>query len=337
MELSMRPLHIVLAVLVAVIWGVAFVVSKIGLESFSPPQLTALRFIVAALAIVWLPRPAIPWSTLIAVGLTVFTGQFLLQFFGIAYGMPAGLTAVVVQTQALFTVLFATLLIGDKPTSQQLVGMLIAFAGLMMIGLTLGTSIPFIAFALTLASAVSWASGNVLIKRLPKVNALHLMVWASLVPPLPALAISTLIDGGAGALWFAIQHASWLGLLAPVYLGVLASVVAYAIWGNLLQRYPTGAVAPFALLAPAVGAITSALVTGESFGAVRLFGMACMLLGLVIVVLPTYLLAGLKPYLGNSTHVPRGAGHSEDLLRIHPDLNTGTFTKLYNWAYRRFW
>ena len=62
------------------------------------------------------PRPNIPWSTLIAIGLTVFTGQFLLQFFGIAYGMPAGLTAVVVQTQALFTVLFATLVIGDRPT-----------------------------------------------------------------------------------------------------------------------------------------------------------------------------------------------------------------------------
>lgn len=286
----MKPFHVFLAVLVAVIWGIAFVVSKIGLESFTPPQLTALRFIVAAIAVVVLPRPNIPWSMLIAIGLTVFTGQFLLQFFGIAYGMPAGLTAVVVQTQALFTVLFATLVIGDRPTSQQLTGMLTAFLGLLMISLTLGTSIPVLAFVLTLASAISWAIGNVLVKRLPKVNTLHLMVWASLVPPLPAFAISAMLDGPT-ALFTAVAHASWLGLFAPVYLGVLASVFAYAIWGNLLQRYSTGAVAPFALLAPAVGAIASAFITGESFGPVRLVGMGCMLLGLAIVALPPYVLA----------------------------------------------
>ena len=210
----MKPIHTFLAVLVAIIWGIAFVVSKIGLELHAP-QLTALRFIVAALAVVVVPRPNIPWSTLIAIGLTVFTGQFLLQFFGIAYGMPAGLTAVVVQTQALFTVLFATLVIGDRPTSRQLTGMLTAFVGLLMIGLTLGTSIPLLAFALTLASAISWATGNVLVKRLPKVNTLHLMVWASLVPPLPAFAISVVLDGPT-ALFTAVAHASWLGLFAPL-------------------------------------------------------------------------------------------------------------------------
>jgi O-acetylserine/cysteine efflux transporter len=281
----MKPLHVALAVLVAVIWGIAFVISKIGLESFTPPQLTALRFTVAAVAALWLPRPAISWRALISIGLTVFTGQFLLQFFGIASGMPAGLTAVVVQTQALFTVLFAAVVLGDRPTIQQVVGMLTAFVGLVLIGLTLGANVPLIAFTLVLASAISWAIGNVLVKRLPKVDMLHLMVWASLVPPLPALVISFLMDGPT-SLVSAAAGASWLGLFAPVYLGLFASVFAYAVWGDLLQRYSTGAVAPFALLAPAVGAIASSLTYGESFGPVRLAGMACMLLGLAIVILP---------------------------------------------------
>jgi O-acetylserine/cysteine efflux transporter len=284
----MKPVHVMLAILVAVIWGIAFVVSKVGLESFTPPQLTALRFMVAAVAAFWLPRPKISWTALISIGLTVFTGQFLLQFFGIANGMPAGLTAVVVQTQALFTVLFAALLIGDKPNIQQVTGMLTAFVGLAMIGLTLGSGVPIVAFALTLASAVSWASGNVLVKQLPKINMLHLMVWASLVPPIPALAISFAVDG-PGALLPAIAGASWSGLMAPVYLGLLASVFAYAVWGHLLQKYSAGAVAPFALLAPAVGAIASSFVFGESFGPVRLAGMACMVVGLAIVVMPRLL------------------------------------------------
>lgn len=293
----MKPVHVALAILVAVIWGIAFVVSKVGLESFTPPQLTALRFMVAAVAALWLPRPKVSWTALVSIGLTVFTGQFLLQFFGIAKGMPAGLTAVVVQTQALFTVLFAALLIGDKPNIQQVIGMLTAFVGLTMIGLTLGSSVPTVAFALTLASAVSWASGNVLVKQLPKINMLHLMVWASLVPPIPALAISFVLDG-PHALLSAILGASWLGLMAPLYLGLLASVFAYAVWGHLLQKYSTGAVAPFALLAPAVGAIASSFVFGERFGPYRIAGMTCMVVGLAIVVLPRQSVAVVFARLG---------------------------------------
>jgi O-acetylserine/cysteine efflux transporter len=211
----MKPVHVALAILVAVLWGIAFVVSKIGLESFTPPQLTALRFVIASLAIIWFPRPPISWTILISIGLTIFLGQFLLQFFGIANGMPAGLTAVVVQTQALFTVLFAALTIGDRPSFRQILGMGTAVAGLVMIGLTMGGSITLIGFTLTLASAVSWAIGNVLLKRQPKVNTLHLMAWASLVPPLPALAISFVIDE-PGAVLGALVHASWLGLFAPI-------------------------------------------------------------------------------------------------------------------------
>lgn len=181
--------------------------------------------------------------------------------------------------------LFAALLIGDRPNIQQVVGMLTAFVGLAMIGFTLGTSIPVAAFALTLGSAVSWAIGNVLVKRLPKIDMLHLMVWASLVPPIPALAISFVMDG-PGSLFTAIAGASWLGIFAPIYLGLLASVFAYAVWGSLLHQYPAGAVAPFALLAPAVGAIASTLIYGESFGSTRLAGIASMLVGLTIVILP---------------------------------------------------
>ena len=288
---SMKPLHIALAVLVATIWGVAFVVSKIGLESFTPPQLTALRFLVAAVAAIWLPRPRIPWQSLIGIGLTVFTGQFLLQFFGIANGMPAGLTAIVVQMQALFTVVFAAIAIGDKPSAQQTIGMLAALIGLTLIGLTLGGGVTVFGFALTLASAVSWAIGNVLVKRLPKTDMLRLMVWASLVPPLPALAISAFLDGPA-SLMHAMAGASWLAFGAPIYLGLLASVLAYAVWGSLLHQYPTGAVAPFALLSPCVGAIASALVFGERFGFLRLVGMACILLGVAIVAFPLHRLIG---------------------------------------------
>lgn len=282
----MTPAHTALAVLVAALWGIAFVVSKIGLAHFSPAQLTALRFLVAAVAVLWLPRPKISWWSLLAIGLTLFTGQFLLQFFGMASGMPAGMTAVVVQTQALFTVAFAAVVMRDLPIGRQILGMLFAVAGLLTVGLTLNGTATALGFALTLASAISWAVGNVLVKRAGPVDMLHLMVWASLIPPLPALAMSAFFDGPV-ALVAAVATAAWPALLAPVYLGLVASVFAYAAWGTLLRLYSTGAVAPFALLAPCVGAWASAMVFSEEFSNAQVVGMGLLLVGVAVAALPS--------------------------------------------------
>lgn len=287
----MAPIHAVLAILVACLWGVAFVVSKIGLAHFSPAQLTAMRFLVAAVAVLWLPRPKISAALLMAIGLTIFTGQFLLQFFGMASGMPAGLTAVVVQTQALFTVAFAAFVMGDLPTRRQLIGMVFAMAGLITIGMALGGTVTALGFALTLASAISWAIGNVLVKRAGTVDMLHLMVWASLVPPLPALAVSAFLDGPLG-IFDAVAGAPWSALLAPVYLGLVASVFAYAAWGTLLRRYSTGAIAPFALIAPCVGAVASAVVFGDRFSEAQLVGLGLLLLGVAVAAIPSKKVVG---------------------------------------------
>ena len=84
----------------------------------------------------------------------------------------------------------------------------------------------------------------------------------------------------------AFLRASWLSLGAVVYLGVFATVLAYASWGYLLQRYSTGAVAPFALLSPCAGVLSSALIFGELPSPIRYAGMALIFAGLVVVVLP---------------------------------------------------
>lgn len=299
----MKPIHIFLATCVAIIWGLAYVATKIALGSFSPPQLTALRFLIACAPVLLLPRPKVPVHMLIAIGLTMFTGQFLLQFFGIANGMPPGLASVVSQTQGMFTVMLAMLVLRERPTARQLIGMISGLVGLAMIGMTVGNGLTVLGLLLVLASAVSWSIGNVLLKRLPPVDMLHLVVWMSLVPPLPALAISGMTEG-LGALPHALETAPWQAIVSALYLGLVATVLAYAIWGKLLRTYTAAAVTPFALLAPCVGAVSSAVVFGEQFTALRLAGMAAILFGLAIVVLPFDKLAGLwQPKLpaGNET------------------------------------
>lgn len=288
----MKPIHIFLAICVACIWGLAYVATKIALGSFSPPQLTALRFLIACAPVLLLPRPSVPLHMLVAIGLTMFTGQFLLQFFGIASGMPPGLASVVSQTQGMFTVMLAMLVLRERPTARQLFGMISGLVGLTMIGLTVGNGLTVLGLLLVLASALSWSVGNVLLKRLPPVDMLHLVVWMSLVPPIPALAISGMTEG-LEALPNALVTASWQAIAAALYLGVVATVLAYAMWGKLLRTYTAAAVTPFALLAPCVGAVSSAVVFGEQFTSLRLAGMAAILFGLAIVVLPFDRLARL--------------------------------------------
>ena len=280
---GMSGVHVVLALLVAVIWGLAFVATRIALDVVSPPQLTALRFLVAAVPALWLARPPVPWGALVVAGLFLFAGQFLLQFFGITLGMPPGLASIVIQTQALFTIVFSAVMLGERPSPRQWTGTAIAFAGLAVIAATVGQDLTVIGFTLTGLAAVSFGIGNVLVKRLPPVDALHLVIWLSLVPPLPSLALSAFLDGPR-ALVTALAAASWLQVAAILYLGVVATALAYAIWGWLLRRYVVATVAPFALLTPFVAAYASSLVFGERFGALRLAGMALVMLGLAVIV-----------------------------------------------------
>jgi len=232
-----------------------------------------------------LPRPKVAWSRLIAIGATLFAGQFLLQFFAIADSLPPGLASLLVQTQALFTIVLAAIVLRERPTARQIAGVTTAFAGLVLIVLTVGQDMTLLGFALAMGSAVSWAVGNILLKGIGDVEMFHLVVWLSLVPPLPALALALMMDGPAG-LAYDLSNASSTAVIATLYLGVVGTILAYAIWGLLLRRYPAATVTPFALLVPFVGGYSSALVFGERFGPLRLAGMTLVLLGIAIIVVP---------------------------------------------------
>jgi O-acetylserine/cysteine efflux transporter len=281
----MKPADAVLAVLTSVIWGLAFVATKIALESFSPPQLTALRFLIACLPALLLPRPRIGWRLLILIGLTLFTGQFLLLFFAFTNGLPPGVASVTQQMQAFFTVGLAAVFLGDVPTVRQGAGMVVALVGLILIGLTVDGELSVLGLTLAMGGALSWAVGNVLLKRIGDTPMFALVAWLSLVPPIPALAVAAVYDQHP-FLISQLRAASWTSLAAAIYLGAIATTLAYAIWGRLLARYSTALVAPFALIAPCVGVTGSALVFGEVFGVVRSVGMLLILAGLAVVVLP---------------------------------------------------
>lgn len=277
--------HIALAVLVTAIWGFNFVVIRLGLGSVPPLLLAALRFVVAALPALFLARPGIPASKLIAIGMTLFVGQFAFLFPAMKLGMPPGLASVTLQSQAFLTILFASLALGERPKQRQLVGAGIAALGLLTIATTVGGDFTMIGLGLTIASAASWAIGNVLMRGAGKVDMLSMVVWLSLVPPIPLFVLSLAFEG-----WPAIvSGVTGMGLVGAgsiLYLALLATLVGFGLWGFLLRNHPASTVAPFSLLVPLFGTLSSWIVLGETFSPLRVAGMGLILLGVATIALP---------------------------------------------------
>ncbi len=186
----MAPRHIALAVLVTAVWGFNFVVIHVGLETFPPLLLTVLRFVVAALPVLVVRPPKVPFRRMLAIGLTWFLGQFVFIFIAMTKGMPPGLASLTLQAQAFFTILIAALVLRERPSARQLTGVMVAFCGLALIGFSVGGDMTLLGLGLTMCAALSWGVGNVLMRGTGKVDMLPMVVWLSLVPPLPAFALS---------------------------------------------------------------------------------------------------------------------------------------------------
>jgi len=280
----MKPADVCIAVLVAVIWGLAFVASRIALDELSPELMTALRFTIAAAPCLFVPRPKVGWKILIAISFTLFLGQFITQAYGIAHGVPVGLTSVIVQSQALFTVGFAALLFDERPSRMQALGIAIAACGLLMICGTVGYDFSVSAFLVLMFSPICFAAGNLLLRRAPGVPMFDLSTWLCLVAAVPLLAL-TLVTDGVQPTWHALSHMSFAVLLCMLGIGLVSTCTAYWLWGRLLRDYTAAQVVPFALLVPFVGSAASSVVFGETFGSLRLAGMLTVVGGIAVMLL----------------------------------------------------
>jgi O-acetylserine/cysteine efflux transporter len=268
--------------MVAVIWGMNFVVIDAGLAGVPPLLYVAMRFVVVLLPAVFLvPRPAVPWRTLATVGLFLSAGQFGLLYSALAAGMPPGLASVVVQAQVLFSVALAALRLHERPSVRQIVGTAVGAAGLALVAVGRSAETPLLALLLALGAALSWAAGNIASRQAKVVSGLSLTVWSAIFVPLPLLALALLVDG-PHAVGSALIHLTVANVLATVYTAYLASLVGYGIWNTLLARHPAALVVPFTLLVPPIGIVTAWIVRGERPGLAEAVGGAVLLLGVAI-------------------------------------------------------
>jgi len=282
--LSKRDIGI--GLIVATLWGLNFIAIKLGLDDMPPLLLVTIRLIIVCIpAIFFLPRPPVSWRQLIALGLTLNVGQFAFLFVGIKLGMPAGLSSLVHQSQAFFTLVFAALILGERWEWNNIAGLIIAAGGMVVVGSQQGGSMTAAGFWLTLCASSSWGIGNVIIRRAskdtPPFSMLSLVVWASAVAILPLGLLSLHFEGPA--VWkTAWESLNWVTLVSIIYLAYFASLCGYGLWGRLLSRYPAAAVAPFSLLVPITGMSSAVLFLNETFSLWQIIGAILVMLGLAV-------------------------------------------------------
>ncbi|MDU4354331.1 O-acetylserine/cysteine exporter [Phytobacter diazotrophicus] len=279
-----------LALLVVVVWGLNFVVIKVGLHNMPPLMLAGLRFVLVAFpALLFIARPKVPLRLLLGYGLTISFGQFAFLFCAIKFGMPAGLASLVLQAQAFFTIILGAGVFGERLQGKQLAGIALAVFGVMVLieASLSGQHIPMIGFALTLAAAFSWACGNIFNKKIMSHSSrppvMSLVVWSALIPIIPFMVASLVFEGPA-SMRQSLVSIDLTTILSLVYLAFVATIVGYGIWGSLLGRYETWRVAPLSLLVPVVGMASAALLLGESLSLLQLGGAVLIMAGLYINV-----------------------------------------------------
>ncbi|MDB5958088.1 EamA family transporter [Ramlibacter sp.] len=289
-----RPADLVAIVVVVVIWGLNFVVMKVGLAYFTPFQLGAARFAFAFLPLALrIPMPRVRRRWLLAFGLAQGVGQFGFLFVALHLGMTAALASVLLQTQVFFTAGLGVLLLGERIGGPLRVGFGFAAAGLACFATNTaatgsggGASGP--ALALTLASAAMWATSNIVVRKAQResggFHAVGFVVWSSAVAIVPFLLMSWWLDPtDAQGNW---ARAPWQGWLAVAVLGWLATSLGYGLWTGLLKRYPASRVAPFSLGVPLIGLAAGIALLGEVVtplqwaGALLVFcALGCVLFG----------------------------------------------------------
>ena len=278
--------HLLLALAVVFVWGTNFVVIRWGLDGLPPFLFATLRFAFSALPwLLFVPRPTAPWSKLAAFGVLLGVGQFGLLFLAMRSSISPGLASLVVQVQVFFTIGLSLLLMGERVRGFQIVGLLLALAGLGVIALNLDAAVvTWLGLALVLSAAFFWAGANLVVKSLGPVNMLHFMVWSSVFAVPPLLAISWFIEGPA-LMQSAVINATPLVWASVLWQALGNTLFGYGVWNWLLARHPAATVAPLALLVPVFGMGASALSLGESLPGWKLGAAALVLSGLAVIVL----------------------------------------------------
>jgi O-acetylserine/cysteine efflux transporter len=274
---------IFLAVFVMLLWGTNFVAIKLSLVSFPPFLQLALRFIFACFPIIFfIKKPNCSKLLIFKFSLLIWIFQLSAIALGLYLGMPAALCSLLMQTQTIFTVLLSSLFFYYKPKKLELMGIMLAFAGVSMIAVYGRGQFTWTTFMLILFAALSVAMGNLLFKgQQQKTNMLSLIIWSCLIPPIPMFFASFVTDGWE-TICLACLTFKWSSFFAIIYSSFFATIVATTCYTYLLEKYEPATIVPFTMLTPIFGTFASTIILQERLTQECFIAATFIIVGLLI-------------------------------------------------------
>ncbi|MDF3074859.1 MAG: putative permease of the drug/metabolite transporter superfamily [Alphaproteobacteria bacterium] len=292
----MKPADLAIALAVMLMWGLNFVMAKIGLEHWPPIFFVMLRFALVAaflLPFVRLPRAHLP--RLLALSVVLGSLHFPMMFTAMQT-LDAGTAAVVVQLQVPFAALLGHFIYQDRLGWRSIVGMALAFGGVLLITGEPRLSGQLFAVGLVVVAAFMFAIANIQMKGLGDLDGNSINAWTSLFAAPQLLAISLVLESGHVA---ALREATWDAIAALLYQVVIMVIISYALWYRLLRTYSVGQVMPLTLLLPILGVLSGVLLLGEPMSWQKAAGGMLTVLGVGVIVIRRARVA--EPRTGSTT------------------------------------
>jgi O-acetylserine/cysteine efflux transporter len=226
----------------------------------------------------------VAWTNLAAYGLLIGVGQFGVLYLAMNGHISPGLASLVIQTQVFFTIGLAMHFAHERVRGFQWVALLLAAAGIVVIGVHTDGNTTVGGLAMVMFGAFCWGSGNLAAKRAGGVNVLAYVVWASAFAVPPLLMLSLAAEG-----WDAIRngllHADANAWAAVLWQAWGNTLFGYAAWAWLLARHPAATISPIALLVPVFGMGTAAAWLGEPLPLWKLAAALLVMTGLALNML----------------------------------------------------
>lgn len=278
----MSPLHIFLAFVVPATWGLGFALAKVGMDQFPPFMIMSMRFALSALVLLWFVK--IPWGhlkSIFAIAMVSATIQYGLTFNGLK-NIDASTAIIVVQLEAPMLALLGALFLSERLGWKKISGMVLAFAGVALIAGEPRLEGSLLYVFMVGAGALTWAVGQLMIRKLKEVGGLTMLAWVSVFAA-PQMAIASMIFE-TGQIE-AIQQATIEQWGIVLYLGLIMTAIGYSAWYTLVKNVPFSSVAPFLLLTPVTTLVFSYFVIGDVFTGTMAVGSLLVLGGIAITTI----------------------------------------------------
>lgn len=266
-----------LAILVAALWGGNFVAVKLATREFSPLLLLTMRFLLAGALMLplagRLPRHCI--GPVLAVSISLGVLHFGLMFSGVQR-IEASTAAIAAQLGVPFSTVLAVVLFQDRLGWRRVAGVMVAFAGVVILAGAPGIASDRLGLAMVVIAAFAWAVANAVIKHFGPFDTRLLTAWMALLAAPQLLGLSLAIEDGQ---WQSVSTASWVGWTALAYTAVGSTIVGYSLWYRLINSNPVSHVVPFTLLTPVFAVASAAVVLSERLTLPLLLGGATTIAG----------------------------------------------------------